>query len=200
MGDKDYWKNDYFEEWDESSERERKFRSIIEKETGLELEPVGLGAESNEFISGSAEDNGYEKGGADYRVKGTNVYIEITGPLRPVPEGQPLWFRPDKFQNAIKHIDDHDTFMVNHFKNIDIWYVIHFDKNFMNYAITSNKNKTDCKIITPFVKTSGKIEKYVEVQSNGDYIIKGLDYLIDYLKEIKLELEKSGQNEQGQER
>lgn len=191
MCDEDYWKNNYVEKWDEASEREKIFRKIIEENTKLKLEPVGLGAESNEFIHGSAEKNQNEKGAADYHAIGTNIYFEVTGPLSPtVPAGSPLWFRPDKIANAEKHLDDHDTFLINNFKMANRWYVIHFTKEFDEYLKKSSSDGTDCKLISKRIR--GNLEKYIEIKSNNPYVTD-LNSLIDYLNN------KSNNNSQDKE-
>lgn len=182
MKDDNYWKKAYQNTWDQSSSREVWLKKYIEQETGLKLEPCGLGAESTEFITGSANQNEFEKGAADYHVVNTNIYIEVTGSFsKKTKAGDPIWFRPDKLQNAHKHLEDHDTFLANNFKYANEWYVIHYTKECEQYFVNENKNGTDCLIINPIIR--GNKEKYIEIKSNNPYV-KGLDSLIEYLKNI----------------
>ena len=95
--DENYWKDAYKNTWDESSKREKRLMTYLEKLTGVMCSESGLGAGSSEYISGSAARNGYQKGDADFLIEGTNIYIEVTGPLvKTVQPSAPLWFRPDK--------------------------------------------------------------------------------------------------------
>lgn len=79
--DENYWKDRYQSTWDRSTQREAVLAEYLERKTGRQVEPCGLGAESTAYIAGSASKNGFEKGDADLHVVGTNVYIEVTGPL-----------------------------------------------------------------------------------------------------------------------
>lgn len=108
-----YWKDRYQGTWDRSAQREAKLAEYLEQKTGLQIESSGLGAQSTEYIPGSAAKNGFEKGDADLHVVGTNVYIEVTGPLeKNVGPERPLWFRPDKIKNAINGLArGHVTFL-----------------------------------------------------------------------------------------
>lgn len=69
-----YWKDRYQGTWDRSAQREAKLAEYLEQKTGLQIESSGLGAQSTEYIPGSAAKNGFEKGDADLHVVGTNVY------------------------------------------------------------------------------------------------------------------------------
>ena len=102
--DENYWKDAYQDTWDESSKREKRLKVYLERLTGMKCEESGLGAGSSQYISGSAARNGYQKGDADFLIQGTSIYIEVTGPLvKTVQPTAPLWFRPDKLNNAIKN-------------------------------------------------------------------------------------------------
>ena len=121
--DENYWKDAYQDTWDESSKREKRLKVYLERLTGMKCEESGLGAGSSQYISGSAARNGYQKGDADFLIQGTSIYIEVTGPLvKTVQPTAPLWFRPDKLNNAIKN-RDHDVFLAHHCMSVDLWRV-----------------------------------------------------------------------------
>lgn len=175
--DENYWKEAYKDTWNQSSERENRLKAYIEKLTGKTLSDNGLGAGTSDYISGSAARNGYQKGDADLFVNGTNIYIEITGPLVPtVKSTAPLWFRPDKINNAVKNYN-HDVFFAHHCMAEDLWRIIHVDdefkQRFRNYEF---------EVVTPVIR--GRKERYVEIQVT-DRCIKKLDYLIEYIKGIR---------------
>lgn len=172
-----YWKDAYQNTWDESSKREKRLMAYLEKLTEMKCAESGLGAGSSMYISGSAARNGYQKGDADFLVQGTNVYIEVTGPLvTTVQPTDPLWFRPDKLNNAIKN-SNHDVFLVHHCMSVDLWRVIHVDQEFKQRF-----REYQFKVVTPYIR--GRRERYVEIEIN-DRCIRNLDYLVAYLKKIK---------------
>lgn len=175
--DKDYWKRAYQGTWDVSSKRENTLAQWIEQLTGRKVEINGLGAGTTAFLSGSAEDNGHSKGDADLHIVGTPIYIEVTGPLTSkVPADDPLWFRPDKFENAIQKVDEgHDTFFAHHCPSENLWRVIHIDQ-----ALIKRLYIPDFKVVTPTIR--GRTERYVEVPA-GDPCVRPLSFLRDYLLE-----------------
>lgn len=187
MGE-NYWKDAYKDTWAESSKREKRLMRYLENQTGMKCAESGLGAGTSQYISGSAVRNGYQKGDADFLIQGTNVYIEVTGPLvATVPPTAPLWFRPDKLNNAIKN-REHDVFLVHHCISSDLWRVIHIDQEFKQRF-----SGGQFKVVTPYIR--GRRERYVEIESN-DKCIRNLDYLVDYLSNMK-EKQVNGKNENG---
>lgn len=172
-----YWKDAYQNTWDVSSQREKRLKMYLEKMTGMQCIESGLGAGSSQYISGSAERNGYQKGDADFWIEGTNIFIEVTGPLvKSVKPTDPLWFRPDKLNNAIRN-SDHDVFLVHHCMSVDLWRVIHVDQEFRqrfrNYQF---------RVVTRCIRD--RQERYVEIETD-DRCVHGLNYLVVYLKKIK---------------
>ncbi|HEP1795359.1 TPA: topoisomerase DNA-binding C4 zinc finger domain-containing protein [Streptococcus suis] len=175
--DSDYWKKAYQNTWEVSSGRESEIAELIKKETGLEVIASGLGSETSEFISGSASQNGFEKGDPDLRIAGSNIYMEVTGPLsEKVRSSSPLWFRPDKIENAKNNLDSHDTFLLHNCPGEKLWRVIHVDKTFIE-SYDTGKYKT----VRPRIR--GNTEQYVEIPSDAECIIP-FSELISYLKSI----------------
>lgn len=172
-----YWKEAYKETWDESSKRERRLMTYLEESTGMQCTAAGLGAGSTQYISGSAARNGYQKGDADFVIDGTNIYIEVTGPLvRTVKPEAPLWFRPDKLNNAIMNYR-HDIFLAHHCMSADLWRVIHIDEEFKERF-----RENQFREVNPIIR--GRRERYVEISAD-DRCIRDLEYLVMYLREMR---------------
>lgn len=175
--DENFWKNAYQSTWEKSSDREKKLMDCLEKLTGVKCVESGLGAGSSEYIPGSAVRNGYQKGDADFFIEGTNVYIEVTGPLvETVQPSAPLWFRPDKINNAVRN-SNHDVFFAHHCMSADLWRVIHVDQEFKQRFRAYR-----FRVVNPEIR--GHRERFVEIEAT-DRCVRGLDYLVDYLKRIR---------------
>ena len=176
--DENYWKDAYKDTWSDSSEKEAFFAKYVKDNTGLCLKPYGLGAGNDSYISGSAKSHGCHKGDPDYHIIGTNVYVEVTGPLtEKTRSNEPLWFRPDKIKNAIMNQDnDHITFFAHYTPSAKLWRVIHVDQNFVERYKSNEFNHIKRTI-------RGRVERYVEILST-DNCIQNLDYLINYLRTL----------------
>jgi hypothetical protein len=174
MGDYDYWKPDYEDSWPVSAEKEEKIRVIIEKECKCDVEYAGLGAGTTKYLTGPARSRGFEKGGSDLHVKGTSVFIEVTGPnTERVGEEDDLWIRPDKIQHYINHPEN------------DNWVVHVLKKNFHIRAIhITDDFKEDYKngrfeIVHPFINF--KRETYVAVPAESKYV-KEIEPIFEAIK------------------
>lgn len=175
--DSNFWKDAYKNSWKLSSKKESEIANLITSNTGLTVIPVGLGAESSDFISGSASQNGYQKGDPDLKIENTNIYLEVTGPLSDkVKSSEPLWFRPDKIDNAKSKFGSHDTFLLHNCPGENLWRVIHIDKSFIEKYDAGH-----FKTVRPYIR--GNKEKYVEI-SAGDECVKPLSVLMEYLKKF----------------
>ncbi len=174
MGDH-YWKDIYQEKWELSSQREEFMIRWIKENTGRQAEAVGLGAGTSDFIDGSAKQNGHEKGDADLHIVDTDIYVEVTGPLtKTVSVQSPLWFRPDKLENAIRNRKNgHDTFFAHHCPSKNCWRIIHIDD-----SLIRRYQSGAFRIVYPMIR--GHRETYVEIPSN-DPCIRPLAYLENYL-------------------
>lgn len=75
--DKNYWKEAYKEYWEISSKKEIFVKELIESKTGFKTLEVGLGAGSEDFLSGSASDYSLTKGDADLYVIVPDTYLQV---------------------------------------------------------------------------------------------------------------------------
>ncbi|WP_405571171.1 hypothetical protein [Winogradskyella sp. Asnod2-B02-A] len=175
--DKHYWKNAYKDSWEASASKEKYVKEIIEKQTGLEVLEIGLGAGSSEFIEGNAKDNELEKGDADLYVKDKDCFIEVTGPNIKMDFDRPLWIRPDKLRNAYRKLRDgkgklHVIIHVLNEKNDEITIrVIVLDNLFFDHLIT----KKSFNLVKP--KIRGREETYYEIPPKHETIISLEDFL-----------------------
>lgn len=170
--DPNFWKNKYKELWPESKTKEEKLRFLIENETKFSLEPFGVGAESNEYIVST--DINEDKGAPDYHIKGTNIYIEVTGPLSNyVKPENGFWIRPDKIEYARKHSNKNNEYIVLYFPSVDQWYSIHLNEDFFQDMEKNKKN--DYKLVYPTIR--GKTEKYIEIKFSNP-LIRKIDNMI----------------------
>jgi hypothetical protein len=177
VGDADYWKRLYQQAWDKSDRREREIIRRIHEETGNVAIPVGLGAGSTEFFSGTASSQGYERGGADLHVVETNVYLEVTGPqTASVGHDEPLWIRPDKAKNAFDHRHEHETWVVHWLEKDGTLRVIHMGDGFF-----ANIRERVFPIVERTIR--GARERYVEIPAEHDFVRPWSD-LIERLRSL----------------
>ena len=163
MKDDNFWKDRYKDSWDAAAEKEEKIRKIVERECKCECEYVGLGAGTTEYLPGTAKSRGYKKGGSDLHVKGTNIFIEVTGPnIERVGKDDPLWIRPDKIQNAIDH-PKNDYWVVHVLKKDFYIRSIHMTEEFKK-----DFQKGIIKIVHPTIRFTE--ETYAEVPANSKYV------------------------------
>jgi hypothetical protein len=177
MTDFNYWKNQYKDTWGQSSQRETAIARYLEEATGRTIKPVGLGAGSADFLSGSAAAHGHAKGDADLVVDGTNIYLEVTGPLVPsVVIDAALWVRPDKVDNARRNKDSHETWVVHHLPKNDLIRVIYLGDQFWT-ALDAG----DFPIVTPRIR--GALERYHSIPATHS-CVQPCGALIDRLKQV----------------
>jgi hypothetical protein len=178
MTDSDYWKVRYQSAWEQSSKREAWIEGLIKEKTGHELEWVGLGTGTTAFLSGTAAQHGVKKGDPDLRVKGTEIYVEVTGPLvDTVGPSDPLWIRPDKIRNALD-ATGHETWVVHHLpKDNTIRAILIGDEFKKQYH--SGQFKTLNKRIR------GATETYVEVPATNG-VVTPFKQFIERLKEVPI--------------
>ncbi|MHA1381319.1 MAG: hypothetical protein ACTSRG_23370 [Candidatus Helarchaeota archaeon] len=175
MSDPDYWKKRYSPLWGKSSSREKTIKKIIEDETGATLVDSGLGAGSKNFFPGPAVEHGYHKGDADYDIPDKKIRIEVTGPLvKNITQDQPLWIRPDKIENARKHLPDEETWVVHHLMRDNTIRVVNLDDDFFKRL-----DRGDFELIHPYIR--GTEETYYLILAS-DPCVREFDVLIDRIK------------------
>lgn len=177
MTDFDYWKRQYQQSWGQSAEREAGIAAQLSQATGKEIQPVGLGAGSAEFLPGSAAQQGHTKGDADLNVVGTNIYLEVTGPLvNSVVEGNALWIRPDKVQNAKQKTPALETWVVHHLPRNELIRVVPLNKQFFR-ALEAG----EFPIVAPRIR--GVTERYHEIPARHA-CVQPYDTLVERLKRV----------------
>lgn len=178
-----FWKNAYKDTWEVSNKKEDDLRKIIESHTGLTMIPYGLGACETTFISGSAASNGNTKGSPDFRIKDTNIFVEVTGPLSKFAKPKSgLWIRPDKLEYAYRRHKKADEFIAAYFPSTNEWCIIHATAAFFKDVHEKGSKKTDYRKITP--KIRGNVETYIEIKYDNPFV-KDLDYMLNYLSRTK---------------
>lgn len=95
-----HYKDKYKNHWQVSNEREKSVKRLLSK-FGYDLEPCGFMAESAAYNLSKPKESGIP----DYRIKGTNKYVEVTGTDAQVSPVSDIWVRPDKVQYAKRHPD-----------------------------------------------------------------------------------------------
>jgi hypothetical protein len=177
MTDFNYWKNQYKDTWGQSSQRETAIARYLEEATGRTIKPVGLGAGSADFFSGSAASHGHAKGDADLVVVGTNIYLEVTGPLVPsVDIHAVLWVRPDKVDNARRSRDSHETWVLHHLPKNDLIRVINLSEPFWR-----SLDAGEFPIVTPRIR--GVQERYHAIPATHT-CVQPYSALIDRLRRV----------------
>lgn len=176
MTDFDYWKRQYAETWDQSAEREKAIAAFLSDQTGTKVVQVGLGAGDTSFISGSASQHGHGKGDADLKVDGTDIYLEVTGPLvKFVTRDKPLWVRPDKLESARRQ-NEHETWVIHHLPKDDLIRVIPLNDEFWTAL-----DNDEFPIANPVIR--GARETYHEIGASHP-CVKSYDVLIARLSEL----------------
>ena len=174
--DDNYWKKQYQATWKQSSQREITIAAKLTASTGKQVRPVGFGAGNAEFLSGSASSHGYTKGDADLQVVGTNIHLEVTGPLvKSVDERQGIWIRPDKLANARAVIGKVETWVLHHLPKNDLVRVVPLDVDFYR-ALDAG----EFPVATPRIR--GAQERYQAIPANHQ-CVKPLTVLIQRLKQ-----------------
>lgn len=182
--DKDYWKEAYKEFWEASSKKEEFVKELIEKETGATVLEVGLGAGTEDFLSGSAADYGLTKGDADLYVVDSDAYVEVTGPNIKVNLSDTLWIRPDKVSNSFNKQKEGKGKLhaIVHIAEIKPDGKKAIRVIILNKSFIEAYNRNEFKIIYPTIR--GKQEKYLELPPEHATIIS-FDRFLELLKQLK---------------
>lgn len=179
-----FWKDRYQGQWELASERERIVKHKIEATTGCRLiSGPGLGVARAEYIPGAARRHGAERGGADWQIEGSNIYIEVTGPLSPrVQAADPLWIRPDKIDSAMAH-PERDIWVVHALHDNETLRVVHIDHEF-KLAYQNQR----FRIVHPRIR--GTRETYVQIPARSKYV-KPFNVLLDFVRTVLSQTEQS---------
>lgn len=172
-----FWKDRYKETWEKAAVRETEIQQYIQQTTGFELEKAGMGTGSTEYLSGSAASHGHAKGSADFRIRGTNIEVEVIGDLTgKVDSSQDLWIRPDKIEDAIKNHAS-EKWVIHHLMKDKTVRAISLDTRFF-----TRYSKNQFKIVQPTIR--GTRETYVSIPAN-DESVHPISFFIEHLKAKK---------------
>lgn len=182
--DKNYWKEAYKEFWEVSSRKEVFVKELIKKETGFTVLEVGLGAGTEDFLSGSAADHGLVKGDADLYVVGADAYVEVTGPNIKVELSDTLWIRPDKVNNSFNKQKEGKGKLhaIVHIAEIKPGGKRAIRVIMLNNSFIEACKRNEFKIIYPTIR--GKREKYLELPPEHAVIIS-FEKFLELLKQLK---------------
>lgn len=89
--------------WVGSAKKEAFVKDQIELYTERTVLEKGFGAGSTEYIEGASGDHGFDKAAPDFEIQGTNIVVEVTGPLRPIRMGSNLLINTGKVEYALDH-------------------------------------------------------------------------------------------------
>ena len=160
------YKKVYQGHWAESAEREKFGRRIVES-YGYTLEKQGLGCESTEYIPYGKQDKTHEKGMPDYKIKGTNKMVEITGTAAPVSPVSDLWIRKDKVEYAKNH-PEYEIIAIHILDHFHLARWIYM-KDCANYPLKTksiNSVTTDFHIIPAYSKEVKEIKERKNLTSH----------------------------------
>ena len=89
--------------WHLSEKKENFVTAQIMKIAGVPVRAVGFGAGTTDYIEGSSGANGFEKAAPDLEIPGSNIRIEVTGPLRALSPKDDLFINVEKVKFALDH-------------------------------------------------------------------------------------------------
>ncbi len=166
----DFFKQQYQGVWAESSARERHIANIIARDSGAVVEFCGKGAgKGAAWIDDASDDT--ELGHPDLCIRGTNILIEVTGPLRRQRPDAALWINQTKVTYATNHQGDQRVNLVHCNGQSGQIRVIAMGRAFFLAGMKGEFT---------FVTRAG--HKFVAVPANW-YGIRTLPALSDYIKE-----------------
>lgn len=164
MIDKEFWKKIYEPSWPNAVKRVQK---VID---ALKLQ--GILAEAHGFLSLSAEytpESPSEKGSPDLKISSTEIYVEVTGPDKPLNSEDDLWIRWDKFEYAENHPE----------KEIWIAHILESESNMIRFLKLGRGVKERYSEIHPRIK--GPMETYRSIPAN-DANLLSLTQFCEYIK------------------
>jgi len=153
------WKDTYKDKWPISEQRQDAIISLVSS-WGFELEKVGFGSDTNEYIANHPK----EMGTPDLEIKKKLVLLESTG--CPSLRGDGLWIRGDKVKHALDNPEK------------DIWFAHRIDKTNEIRFIKLNYKKQ----YKPENVSTGYSNESMVVFSINDDEVKSREFFEDYLK------------------
>lgn len=163
-----HWKHVYGQSaWDKEKIRLQKVKELIESiDDRIDVRVVGFGADTNEFISGHAE----EAGKPDIEVvtkKGSVpvLLVEVTGTER--MRGNTYWVRPDKLAYAKNH------------PNEDVWLILHFAVPAERFVFIQSRLDAEYMVSKKVIR--GSTELYVEFTDESPGVVSQ-DCFFSYLR------------------
>lgn len=171
MADDDFWKERYQDKWEAGNSREEFVKGLLE-DAGYAVEDYGFAARSTEFVSGSADEHGHEKGDPDLFIEDAETYVEVTGTdVASVDPEDPIWIRPDKVRNARRN-DDHDTWVLHVLDHESLTRCIHLTAEVCDELLDPDRR------VYPRIR--GQEEEYVEIRPDETHV-KPVDDFLDYI-------------------
>lgn len=174
MGEVISFKQSYQPIWAKSNHRELLVKQYLEEATPCSIEEgPGIGVGSLDLLPGVAEDYGKERSGADWHVVGTPIYVEVTGPLKPIAINRPLWIRPDKINTARFH-KDRITWCVHCSHDNRLLRAICLNKTFFG-----EMSRGAFTLVEPRIR--GNVERYCEIHADS-LVVRPISALVEAIK------------------
>jgi hypothetical protein len=175
--DPNYWKRRYQQLWAASASKEQTITKLLEEATGRSIQIVGFGAGSKDFLDGTAQEHGRALGDADLHIVGTNIFIEVTGPISErVDRDADLWIRPDKIEAARAQSKTRKTVVLHHLARTGEIRVISLNHQFF-FRYDGNMYRQ----VHPTIR--GTRETYVAIPAD-DVTVRPLESLIRHVKTL----------------
>ena len=89
--------------WHLSEKKEQFVIESIKSIARVPVRAVGFGAGQSGYIEGASGDHGFEKAAPDLEIPGSNIRIEVSGPLRQMSPRDDLFLNVSKVQYALEH-------------------------------------------------------------------------------------------------
>jgi hypothetical protein len=174
MGKVKPFKRAYQSTWGKSAKREILVKEFLEEIAPCAIvEGPGIGVGSTELLSGKAEDYGKETSGADWQVKGTAIFIEVTGPTTAISPHKPLWIRPDKI-NAARFRRDRMTWVVHCSHDNKLLRTVFLDPRFFQEMRWGNFELIEVSI-------RGNLERYYAIPSDS-VVVRPIISLVNFIR------------------
>ncbi len=153
MKDKEFWKKKYGHSWKNAVRRVDKVIYAF-KSKGIKAVEYGFLSRSTEYVEESPEEKGEPDLEILYYTRTTGIYVEVTGPDKPLSEAADLWIRWDKFAYSENHPE----------KEIWVVHILESENDLMRAVKLGPGIKDKYAIIHPIIR--GTMEKYRSIPAN----------------------------------